>query len=117
MDQATMGFGAVGCNLAGLDWGAGPAEHQAAKDFVLSCTDLALRRHRWEELGYRPAFAEHHLREFRELVAEFDAAVATGSDDRFLDFADLVVTSCVRHRVLALLPYYRECVFCTGDWN
>jgi hypothetical protein len=48
----------------------------------------------------------------------FDTSTATTPDrNRFLDFNELVVASCVRHRVLAPLPEYRECVFCTNDWG
>jgi hypothetical protein len=118
MDQTTMGRGTVGFDLAELDWGTNPAEHNRAKDFVLRVTDLAICRHRWDELGYEPPFAEHYLRAFRRMVAAFDTSTATRPDrNRFLDFDELVVASCVRHRVLAPLPYYRECVFCTRGWG
>lgn len=118
MDQTTMGRGAVGFNLAELDWGANSAEHIYAKDFVLRVADLAIRHHRWDELGYEPPFAEHYLRAFHAMVTAFDTSTATTPDrNRFLDFNELVVASCVRHHVLAPLPEYRECVFCTNDWG
>jgi hypothetical protein len=118
MDQTTMGRGVVGFDLAEFDWGANPAERNAAKDFVLRGTDLALRRHRWDELGYEPPFAERYLRAFHTMVTAFDTSTATTPDgDRFLTFEELVVATCVRHRVLAPLPWYRECVFCTNEWG
>lgn len=38
------------------------------KRFVLEMIDLARRRHRWETLGYDPAFAPAQLVELRALV-------------------------------------------------
>ncbi|MGK5559341.1 hypothetical protein ACSNOI_47875, partial [Actinomadura kijaniata] len=40
-DQSVMGRGAVGFDLADLDWGRTPRERAAAKDFVLRVIDLA----------------------------------------------------------------------------
>lgn len=117
MDQNAFGSGSVGFGLAELDWGASPAECEAARDFVIGATDLALRRHRWDELGYDPPFAEHHLRDLRTMVAGFDTSTAVPDRGVFLDFGELVVSSCVRHRVLAPLPWYRDCVFCTNSWG
>lgn len=71
-DQGVMGRGAVGFDLEDIDWGRSPGEWAAAKGFVLRVLDLALRRHRWDELGYEPPFAEGYLRQYRETVEAFD---------------------------------------------
>ena len=46
------------------------------KDFVLRTVDLALSRHRWDELGYDPPFAQDYLRRFRRMVEGFDPSTA-----------------------------------------
>ncbi|MFC7893812.1 hypothetical protein [Streptomyces sp. NPDC057381] len=108
-DQSMMGRGAVGFDLADLDWGATSEERAAAKAFVLKVLDLAARRHRWEELDYEPPFAEGYVRRFREIVAAFDPADAD-PDDALPDTP--LMACCVRHRVLSGLPYWEGCVFC-----
>ncbi|MFI0038888.1 hypothetical protein ACH4NS_25815 [Streptomyces mutabilis] len=110
-DQSVMGRGAVGFDLADLDWGATGEERAAAKAFVLDVLDLAARHHRWEELDYEPPFAEGYVRRLQEIVASFDPADARpGDGDGFPDSP--LVACCVRHRVLSGLPYWEGCVFC-----
>ncbi|MFC7642377.1 hypothetical protein ACFQX6_16530 [Streptosporangium lutulentum] len=53
-DQTAFGRGVVGFDLEDLDWGDAPAEHTTNKGFVVEVVDLALSRHRWDELGYDP---------------------------------------------------------------
>lgn len=53
-DQNVMGRGAVGFDLQDIEWGATPRERAQSKDFMLHAATLALRRHRWSELGYAP---------------------------------------------------------------
>lgn len=74
-NQNVMGRGVVGFGLADLDRGDGPEERAAAKEFLLSL-DLALSRHRWEELAYEAPRAEGHLRAYRAMVEAFDPATA-----------------------------------------
>ncbi|MFB6554983.1 hypothetical protein [Streptomyces sp. NPDC056405] len=108
-DQSMMGHGAVGFDLADLDWGATAEERTAAKTFVLEVLDLAARRYRWDELDYEPPFAEGYVRRFREIVAAFDPADADPGDE----LPDIpLVACCVRHRVLSGLPYWEGCAFC-----
>ncbi|MBZ4318403.1 hypothetical protein [Streptomyces huiliensis] len=111
-DQSVMGRGAVGFDLAELDWGRTDGERVAAKDFVLRVVDLALRRYRWDELDYFPPFAEKYLRRFRELVEAFDPAAARADADSFPGPDEAATASCVRHRVLSSLPLLEGCVFC-----
>ncbi|MGK5638547.1 hypothetical protein ACSNOK_09590 [Streptomyces sp. URMC 126] len=111
-DQSVMGRGAVGFDLADLDWGRTPRERAAAKDFVLRVIDLALRRHRWDELDYFPPYAEKYLRRFRELVEGFDPATARDDGESFPGPDEAATASCVRHRVLGSLPLLEGCVFC-----
>lgn len=117
-DQSVMGRGAVGFALAELDWGDTQRERAAAKGFLLRVLDLALSRHRWEELTYEPARAEGHLRAYRALVEEFDPAGArsgAGSGAGVLPGPhEAARASCVRHRVLDGLPFWQGCVFCTA---
>ncbi|MER5785497.1 hypothetical protein ABT104_27860 [Streptomyces mobaraensis] len=111
-DQSVMGRGAVGFDLAALDWGRTARERAEAKDFVLRVTDLALRRHRWDELDYFPPFAEKYLRRFREMVEAFDPAAARDDGYTFPGPDEAATASCVRHRVLSSLPLLEGCVFC-----
>ncbi|MFF4188530.1 hypothetical protein ACFYZ9_35560 [Streptomyces sp. NPDC001691] len=112
-DQNVMGRGMVGFDLAELDWGATPPERAAAKDFLLRVLDLALSRHRWEDLTYEPARVEGYLTTYRAMVEEFDPATAQGTD--VLPGPDeAAMASCVRHRVLDALPFWEACVFCTA---
>ncbi|GAA2102576.1 hypothetical protein GCM10009801_76740 [Streptomyces albiaxialis] len=115
-DQDLMGRGNVGFDLEEIDWGATGRERAGAKDFVLRATALALRRHRWDELGYDPPFAEGCLREFAAMVASFDPhrAPAPADEDRFPGPGEGAVASCVRHRLLSRLPYRDGCVLCAG---
>ncbi|MFD7493015.1 hypothetical protein ACFV8T_11435 [Streptomyces sp. NPDC059832] len=113
-DQGAVGRGVVGFDLEEVDWGSSPGEQAAAKDFVLRVLDLALRRHRWDELGYEPPFAEGYLRQYREMVEAFDPA---GTEPRsgifpFPGPEEAAMASCVRHRVLCAPAYWEACVFC-----
>ncbi|OEJ22937.1 hypothetical protein AR457_37625 [Streptomyces agglomeratus] len=113
-DQNVMGRGAVGFDLAELDWGDTPQEAAAAKDFLLRVLDLALSRHRWEELTYEPARAEGYLRTYRRMVEAFDPATARAGTGVLPAPQEAAMASCVRHRVLAALPFWEACVFCTA---
>ncbi|WP_204358843.1 hypothetical protein [Streptosporangium sp. 'caverna'] len=114
-DQDIFGRGTVGFDLKDLDWGDTPAEHAMNKDFVLGTVDLALSRHRWDELGYDPPFAQDYLRRFRRMVEAFDLSTAVPRSRGFPATEDVVAVSCVRHRVLSPLSYYKACVFCGRD--
>ena len=114
-DQNVMGRGAVGFDLEDIDWGASPGEQARNKDFVLRVTDLALNRHRWDELTYDPAFARDYLRRFRAMVAAYTlTSHDDGSPVAFPGHEEAVMASCVRHRVLTVLPHWEGCVFCTA---
>ncbi|MEU8972644.1 hypothetical protein AB0D11_25805 [Streptomyces monashensis] len=114
-DQNVMGRGAVGFDLEDIDWGASPEEQARNKDFVLRVTDLALSRHRWDELDYDPAFAADHLRHFRAMVAAHALASRDdGSPAAFPVHEEAATASCARHRVLSALPHWEGCVFCTA---
>ncbi len=113
-DQSVMGRGVVGFDLADLDWGDTPRERAAAKDFLLRVLDLALTRHRWEELTYEPPRAEGYLRTYRAMVEAFDPTTARTGTDVLPGPQDAATASCVRHRVLDALPYWAGCVFCTA---
>ncbi|MFF2008835.1 hypothetical protein ACFVWY_07120 [Streptomyces sp. NPDC058195] len=113
-DQSAVGRGTVGFDLEEIDWGRSPGERAAAKDFVLRVLDLALLRHRWNELDYDPPYAERFLRQYREMVEAFDPADADPRDDTFPGPEEAFMASCVRHRVLCAPAYWDTCVFCNG---
>ncbi|MEU9179906.1 hypothetical protein AB0C90_24195 [Streptomyces sp. NPDC048550] len=113
-DQNVMGRGVVGFGLAELDWGDTPQEAAAAKDFLLRVLDLALTRHRWEELTYEPPRVEGYLRTYRAMVEEFDPATARAGSCVLPGPQEAAMASCVRHRVLDALPFWEACVFCTA---
>ncbi|WP_098023869.1 hypothetical protein [Streptomyces sp. st115] len=113
-DQSMMGRGVVGFDLADLDWGDTPQERAAAKDFLLRVLDLALTRHRWEELTYEPPRAEGYLRTYRAMVETFDPATANAGADVLPGPQSAAMASCVRHRVLDGLPFWDVCVFCSA---
>ncbi|KIZ15797.1 hypothetical protein [Streptomyces natalensis] len=111
-DQSIMGRGAVGFDLEDIDWGRSRQQQAEAKDFVLRVIDLALRRHRWDELRYDPPFAQDYLHEFRDMVDAFDPAIAERHSGTFPSADEAASASCVRHRVLSSLPHWEGCVFC-----
>lgn len=114
-DQNVMGRGAVGFDLEDIDWGASPEERERNKDFVLRVTDLALNRHRWDELDYDPAFAPDYLRRFRAMVAACTPTSRdVGSPTSFPGREEAAMASCAHHRVLSALPHWEGCVFCTA---
>ncbi|MFJ7494903.1 hypothetical protein ACIQZB_27575 [Streptomyces sp. NPDC097727] len=117
-DQNVIGRGVVGFDLEDVDWGRSPHEQAAAKDFVLRVLDLALRKHRWDELDYEPPFAEGFLRQYREMVEAFDPADVERPSGGF-PFPgpeEAAMASCVRHRVLCAPAHWEACVFCTALW-
>jgi hypothetical protein len=114
-DQVPFGLGAVGFDLEEIDWGDSPAERAVNKKFAVSTVDLALSRHRWDELGYDPPFAERYLRDFRQMVETFDPSTAVPDPRVFPAPEEVVAFSCARHRVLAPLLDYTSCVFCGRD--
>ncbi|WP_405662610.1 hypothetical protein OG379_14085 [Streptomyces sp. NBC_01166] len=113
-DQSVMGRGVVGFDLSELDWGDTPQERAAAKNFLLRVLDLALSRHRWDELTYEPPRAEGYLRTYRAMVEVFDPATARGDAGVLPGPQEAAMASCVRHRVLDALPFWEACVFCTA---
>ncbi|MFH8786910.1 hypothetical protein [Streptomyces roseoverticillatus] len=113
-DQNVMGRGVVGFDLEDIDWGGTPAERARAKDFVLRVIDLALERHRWDELTYEPPYVPGYLRRYRAMVEAFTPPPRPAGEDVFPGPDAAVTASCVRHRVLDALPYWEGCVFCTG---
>lgn len=115
-DQNVLGRGAVGFDLEDIDWGRCPHERDAAKAFVLRVLDLALSRHRWDELGYEPPFAERYLRQYRAMVEAFDPAHAGRGrgGTPFPEAEEAAMASCVRHRVLCAPAHWDGCVFCTS---
>ncbi|OEJ33502.1 hypothetical protein [Streptomyces subrutilus] len=113
-DQNVMGRGMVGFGLADLDWGDTPHERAAAKGFLLGVLDLALSRHRWEELTYEPPLVEGYLRTYRAMVEEFDPATARAGAGVLPGSDEAAPASCVRHRVLDAMPFWGACVFCTA---
>ncbi|MFG2177753.1 hypothetical protein ACGFLS_03365 [Streptomyces abikoensis] len=114
-DQTVMGRGVVGFDLDDLDWGATPAERARNKGFVLRVIDLALERHRWDELNYEPPYVSGYLQRYRAAVDAFTPPPHPADEEVFPDPDMALTASCVRHRVLAALPYWAGCVFCTGD--
>ncbi|MCX5583679.1 hypothetical protein [Streptomyces erythrochromogenes] len=121
-DQNVMGRGVVGFGLAELDLGDAPQERAAAKGFLLCVLDLALSRHRWDELTYEPARAEGYSRTYRAMVEAFDPETA-GAETAVRTAAgpggppgpdQAAMASCTAHRVLDALPFWEGCVFCTG---
>ncbi|RKT88460.1 hypothetical protein SAMN05421805_1011480 [Saccharopolyspora antimicrobica] len=114
LDQNVMGRGAVGFGLEDVDWGDTAEEQEANRRFVLRTVNLALSRHRWDELGYDPPFAAGFLRDFREMVLEFDMTTPARFPGDFPDYPEVLPASCVEHRVLSPLEWYRACVFCGG---
>ncbi|MEU1787735.1 hypothetical protein ABZ553_17990 [Streptomyces sparsogenes] len=135
-DQNVMGRGAVGFDLEEIDWGTTGAERARAKRFVVRAAELALRRHRWEELGYEPPYAEGYLRRFKAMVEAYEpeahdpeaygpeahdpeahapaAGAAVRHEGLFPRADEAAVASCVRHRVLSALPFWEGCRFCTA---
>lgn len=113
-DQSVMGRGVVGFGLADLDWGDTPQERAAAKVFLLRVLDLALSRHRWEELTYEPPRAEGYLRTYRSMLEEFDPATAKADAAALPGPENAAMASCVRHRVLDGSPFWDVCVFCSA---
>ncbi|MEU3511348.1 hypothetical protein ABZ733_26340 [Streptomyces longwoodensis] len=111
-DQGLMGRGAVGFDLAEIDWGPTAPQRDAAKGFVLRAIELAGRRYRWELLGYEPPHALAHLRRFRDVVAGFEPPEAAPDRDGLPDLSEL--GCCVRHRVLSHVAYLDGCPFCRG---
>ncbi|MEU7244103.1 hypothetical protein [Streptomyces sparsogenes] len=126
-DQNVMGRGAVGFDLGEIDWGTTGAERARAKRFVVRAAELALRRHRWEELGYEPPYAEGYLRRFKAMVEGYEpeahdpaahdpaAGPAVRHEGLFPGADEAAVASCVRHRVLSALPFWEGCRFCTAS--
>ncbi|MFF4220256.1 hypothetical protein [Streptomyces nondiastaticus] len=113
-DQNVMGRGVVGFDLADIDWGDTPAERARAKEFVLSVIDLALERHRWDELTYEPPYVPGYLQRYRAMAEAFTPPPRPADEDVFPGPDSAATASCVRHRVLDALPYWEGCVFCTG---
>ncbi|MER5611401.1 hypothetical protein [Streptomyces sp. NPDC002215] len=113
-DQGAVGRGVVGFDLEEIDWGGSADERATAKNFILRVIDLALRGHRWDELGYEPPFAEGYLRQYREMVEAFDPVDAEPQSGSF-PFPgpeEAAMASCVRHHVLCAPAYWDACVFC-----
>ncbi|MFC7308889.1 hypothetical protein ACFQVC_32325 [Streptomyces monticola] len=111
-DQNVMGRGAVAFCLEDIDWGS-TAEYRArAKDFVLRAILLALQRHRWDELGYEPPYAEQYLRQFHTMVDAHEPAPAPPLNSEFPGPDEAAIACCAQHRLLSALPMWDCCLFC-----
>ncbi|WP_148590086.1 hypothetical protein [Streptomyces sp. WAC01526] len=112
-DQTVMGRGAVGFDLQEIAWGATPRGRARSKDFVLRATALALSRHRWNELGYDPPFAQDYLYRFKAMVESFvDAPGDTPLAGGFPGPGERAMASCAAHRILSALPHWEGCFLC-----
>jgi len=96
-DQEVFGSGMVGFDLDDIAWDVerfGVQQH-----FVLRMIDLALQRHRWNELGYDPPFVDAQLAALRTLVADFRPdAHASASTWSWRSPPEQLIL-CDRHRV------------------
>ncbi|MFD5467333.1 hypothetical protein ACFWIQ_31580 [Kitasatospora sp. NPDC127059] len=108
-DQYLMGRGAVGLDLDELDWGPDPERGRA---FALDVVDLALTRHRWDELGHHPAHAEADLRALRRLLTALRPAPGPPAEPA--EPAEVMAASCRHHRILTPVPWYPACVRCSS---
>lgn len=114
-DQNAMGRGAVGFDLTDVDWGPTPELRTRNRDFTLRVTELALTRHRWNELDYDPPHAETYLRTFHTMLKTHPLTPPTNTGPAlFPPPEEAASASCTRHRVLNALPHWEGCVFCTG---
>ncbi|MFF2652979.1 hypothetical protein [Streptomyces sp. NPDC058045] len=111
-DQSVMGRGTVGFDLGDIDWGESPVERARSKEFVLRAITLALSRHRWDELGYQPPFAQDYLLQFRAMVESFTPADGSSSGSGFPSPEERAIASCARHRILSALPHWEGCIRC-----
>jgi len=114
-DQSVRGRGFVGFELEEIDWGHDDAQQARNKEFVLRVIDLALLRHRWDELPYDPPFAQRYLQQFKSMVEAFPPATAM-PDPGFPGFPepdDAAMASCALHRVLSALPHWDSCILCS----
>jgi hypothetical protein len=68
-DQEVFGAGVVGFDLDEIAWDMESFADQ--QRFVLDVIDLALQRHRWDELSYDPPAVAAQLRALRTLVAGY----------------------------------------------
>lgn len=68
-DQEVFGSGMVGFDLDDIAWDV--ERFGVQQQFVLRMIDLALHKHRWNELGYDPPFVAAQLGALRTLVADF----------------------------------------------
>ncbi|MGW5135640.1 hypothetical protein [Streptomyces sp. NPDC004135] len=109
------GARAVGFGLGELDWGDSRQEQAAAAKFLLRVLDLALSRHRWDELPYVPSQAEEDLRTYRTMVQDFDPETTQIGTGVLPGPQEAAMASCVRHRVLSALAFWEACVFCTAE--
>ncbi|MFI9362372.1 hypothetical protein ACIG5E_15175 [Kitasatospora sp. NPDC053057] len=105
-DQNLMGRGMVGLDLDELDWGPDPERGRA---FALAVVDLALTRHRWDELGYHASYAEADLQALRRLLTALHPTPGAPPDP-----TDSMAATCRHHRILTPLPWYPACVRCAG---
>ena len=81
--------------------------------FVLRATALALRRHRWSELGCDPPFARDYLYQFKAMVESFVPADDIPLVGDFPGPGERAIASCSQHRILNALPYWQGCFLCT----
>jgi hypothetical protein len=74
-DQAVIGSGIVGFDLIQINWNSALFLEQ--QSFLIEVIDMALERHRWDDLGYEPGpdqdqpWVLDYLRQFRALVTAF----------------------------------------------
>jgi hypothetical protein len=68
-DQNFMGIGLVSFDIDDIGWTieAFPTE----KRFVVSAIDMAMKEHRWSDLGYTPVSIKESLQAFKSIVEAF----------------------------------------------
>lgn len=80
---------------------------------MLQATALALSRHRCNELGYVPSFAQDYLYQFKAMVGPFVPADDTHLAGGFPRPEQRARASCPQHRILSALPHWDGCFPCT----
>jgi hypothetical protein len=106
-DQGVFGAGMVGFDLDEIAWSADGFDVQRA--FVLRTIDLALTRHRWDELSYDPPFVADQLRALRALVTDFRPDPAATAVTWSWMSPPRQLTLCDRH---AVYVHDHGCLIC-----
>jgi hypothetical protein len=109
-DQAISGLGVAGFDIDEIAWTK--SEFQNQKEFIFNVIDLALNKHNWHLLDYKPPYAHEYLQQFKELIEEYKEEYVESDKIWDLENSSSEPDKCSKHMIFL---HENGCVICNYE--